>query len=246
MPSGRTSSRRHRRRRIPRERLGPLLFFRLATRPPVRMPSPDGTLAPTAAFRGFRSHRLQATTHERRNDMGQYGAHRWTYLIRRRGKHTELSTARGNHGQRSLCPYASRHSTPRRERSGPGNTVTAVVRSQDASGLLARIPQALPRDAPLKDGTAPLEGATGTKGMATQAAGRTEYLRVAPTTRKGPLSQVAIFDTDLRGRLRCPTSQFRTNHQPQPSLQATRRPVARPPPRNASARRVRKRVGSLR
>ena len=49
---------------------------------PLRLPSLNGTRAPAAAYRGFRSHRLRGTAHVRRNHIGRHRAHHWTHLIR--------------------------------------------------------------------------------------------------------------------------------------------------------------------
>ena len=61
----------------------------------LRMPSPNGTRAPTAAFHGFRSHRLRATTHERRSDIGRHRAHHQPHLIRGHETRPGLTAAQG-------------------------------------------------------------------------------------------------------------------------------------------------------
>lgn len=86
---------------------------------PSRLPAANGTRAPTAAFLGFRSHRLRATTRECRNEIGQHRAHQWTHVNRGHRAHFGLTTAQGNNGRRSLCLHASQYSNPCRDPSGP-------------------------------------------------------------------------------------------------------------------------------
>ena len=79
----------------------------------LRVPSLNGTQTPTAAFCRFQPHRLRATAHDHRNDMGQHRTYQWTHLIRGHGTHTDLTTAQGNHGPGSLRRHAPPQPPPR-------------------------------------------------------------------------------------------------------------------------------------
>ena len=72
----------------------------------------NGTRAPTAAYCGFRSHRLRATAPERRNDMVQHRTYQWTRLICGHETHTAVTPVQGCNSRRSPCRHGSWHSKP--------------------------------------------------------------------------------------------------------------------------------------